>query len=541
MSRFRDLLTSGERFVLSYELVPARASKGARIDAILEFAEQAGKFGVPDALNLTDNPGGGPALSPDVLGKEIKDLGVTPIVHFSARDVNRIGIESRALALDRVGVENLLVITGDYPTDGQMGLAKPVFDLDSVQLLDYLSRMNEGLRVEGQPERLALSEGTNFFLGCVVSPFKASEPEVMTQYYKLEKKVRAGADYVITQLGYDTRKYEELLQYMRDRGILIPVLGSVFVLSRAVARTMNRGAIPGCTVTDALLAQVEAEYRSPDRGKKASMERAARQIAVLRGLGYSGAHIEGFGLRFDDVRMIIERAQELEGNWQEYAEQFRFSPEGTFYLYEGKEDLPAHRSAIRTRRPPVSYWAMRVLHGLFFKLGTVGYHLMRRLSAWLDAHERALQVFYAIEHRTKAMLFDCRDCGDCVLPEMHYLCPESQCPKFQRVGPCGGSSAAMCEVFPERFCVWYRVYTRAETTGTLEDLRDYFVPPRDWTLYGTSSWINFYLGRDHTGKRMKKRRLPRALAVRKSLESVPAQDREASREKDYLMKDIARG
>jgi methylenetetrahydrofolate reductase (NADPH) len=525
MNRFKDLLISGKRFVLSYELVPARGSRGASIDAILEFAEQAAWSGLLDALSLTDNPGGGPALSPDVLGKEIKDLGIAPIVHFSAKDVNRNGIESRALALDRVGMENLLVVTGDYPTDGHRGLAKPVFDLDSVQLLDYLSRMNEGLRVEGQPEKMVLSERTSFFLGCVVSPFKLTEPEAMTQYYKLEKKVRAGADFVITQLGYDTRKYQELLQYMQDRGIHIPVLGSVFVLGKGVPRLMSRGQIPGCVVTDALLAQVEAEHRSPDRGKKAAMERAAQQIAILKGLGYSGAHIEGLGLRFDDVRMIIERAQELEGNWQEYAEQFRFSPEGTFYLFGGEAHTPLRQSAFRPRRAPISFWTMRVLHRLLFKAETVGYNLMRRLSAWLDLHRGAMRIFYAVERRVKVVLFDCRDCGDCVLPEMHYLCPESQCPKFQRVGPCGGSSAGMCEVFPERFCVWYRVYTRAETTGTLGELRDYFVPPRDWTLYGTSSWINFYLGRDHTGTRAREGKLPTASAVRKPPRSVRAQER----------------
>jgi methylenetetrahydrofolate reductase (NADPH) len=449
---------------------------------------------------LTDNPGGGPALSPDVLGKEIKELGVAAIVHFSAKDVNRNGVESRALALDRVGVENLLVITGDYPTDGQMGLAKPVFDLDSAQLLDYLSRMNEGLRVEGRSGKPARLERTNFFLGCIVSPFKWTEPEMMTQYYKLEKKVRAGADYVITQLGYDTRKHQELLQYMQSRGIHVPVLGSVFVLTRTVARLMNRGEIPGCTVTDAFLAQVEAEYRSPGKGKEAAIERAARQIAVLKGLGYSGAHIEGLGLSFDEVRWIIERAEEFEGNWQEYAEQFRFSPASTFYLYGGDGDPPARQLIARTQRPSLHFWAMRVLHRLFFRPGTVGYRLMRRLSAWLDAHERAMRAFYALERRTKALLFDCRDCGDCALPEMHYLCPESQCPKFQRVGPCGGSNAGMCEVFPDRFCVWYRVYVRAKTTGTLEELRDYLTPPRDWTLYGTSSWVNFYMGRTHTEK-----------------------------------------
>ena len=151
MNRFRDLLVSGARFVHSYELVPGRGARGARIDAILEFADQAGRSGLLDAVSLTDNPGGGPALSPDALGAEIKGLGIDPIVHFSAKDENRNRTEAQALALDRAGVENLLAVTGDYPTEEHMGLAKPVFDLDSVQLLDYLSRMTEYGRLKWPP------------------------------------------------------------------------------------------------------------------------------------------------------------------------------------------------------------------------------------------------------------------------------------------------------------------------------------------------------------------------------------------------------
>ncbi len=165
MNRFRGLLSSEERFVLFYELVPGRESKGASIDAVLEFAERVASSGLLDALSLTDNLAGGPALGPGVLAKEIKDLGADPIVHFSAKDKNRNSVESRALALERVSVENLLVITGDYPTDNHMGIAKPVFDLDSVQLLDYLGWMNEGLQLEGQPEKPAFLDRANFFLG----------------------------------------------------------------------------------------------------------------------------------------------------------------------------------------------------------------------------------------------------------------------------------------------------------------------------------------------------------------------------------------
>ena len=164
MNNFREILTSGDQFVLSYELVPGRVSKGSGIDAIFRFAEQAAHSGLIDALSLTDNPGGGPALSPDVLGREIRETGIDPIIHFSGKDGNRNSVESRALALNRVGIENLLVMTGDYPADGHMGLAMPVFDLDSVNLLDYLYHMNEGSQHEIKRGEFAPHDKTNFFL-----------------------------------------------------------------------------------------------------------------------------------------------------------------------------------------------------------------------------------------------------------------------------------------------------------------------------------------------------------------------------------------
>ncbi|MFC1606833.1 methylenetetrahydrofolate reductase C-terminal domain-containing protein [Candidatus Latescibacterota bacterium] len=507
MNRFRELMTAGNEFILSYELVPGRVSKGKAIDSIFRFAEQAAKSGLIDALSLTDNPGGGPALSPDVLGKEIKETGIDPIIHFSGKDGNRNSVESRALALNRIGIENLLVMTGDFPADGHMGLAKPVFDLDSVNLLDYLYHMNEGSQHEIIHGEFSPHEKTNFFLGCVVSPFKTTEPEVMTQYYKLEKKIRSGAEYVITQLGYDTRKYHELLRYLRSRCIEIPVIGSIFVIKKGPARQMNRGNIPGCTVTDSFLSQLEKEHLTPDKGKSASLERAARQLAILKGLGYNGAHIEGFGLSFDNVQTIIESSREIGDNWREYADHYRYSPTGTYFHFDTEKEPPNCDQDISPMRPFFRFTAMWKLHLLIFEVGTVGYKMMKRLSTWIDGHVRALWLLYELERRSKAFLFGCRDCGDCVLPEMYFLCPESQCPKFQRIGPCGGSRDGMCEVFDDRFCVWYPVYIRARCTGTLTSLRDFIVPPRDWTLYGTSSWLNFFLGRDHAGATMREKHL----------------------------------
>ncbi|MGB8720967.1 MAG: methylenetetrahydrofolate reductase C-terminal domain-containing protein, partial [Desulfobacterales bacterium] len=88
-------------------------------------------------------------------------------------------------------------------------------------------------------------------------------------------------------------------------------------------------------------------------------------------------------------------------------------------------------------------------------------------------------------------------CGDCAIQHVAFLCPESQCPKHIRNGACGGSRDAMCEVRPERQCVWYRAYNRWAAVGQAHRMASACIPPRMWELNRTSSWLNFYLGRDH--------------------------------------------
>lgn len=169
MNRFKEALLTGSEFVRSYELVPARGARGAKHEALMDFVDQAQRSGLLHAMSLTDNPGGNPALCPDVLGVEIRNVGIDPIVHFACKDASRNRIESRAFALERSGMENILTVTGDYPVAGYRGLSKPVFDLDSVHLLHYLKEMNEGLEVNGRGTRAARLARTHFFLGAVVS------------------------------------------------------------------------------------------------------------------------------------------------------------------------------------------------------------------------------------------------------------------------------------------------------------------------------------------------------------------------------------
>ncbi len=115
---------------------------------------------------------------------------------------------------------------------------QPNFDLDSVQLVALINEM----RARGLP----------FWISVAVSPFKYTEADCAYQYLKLEKKIAAGADCAITQLGYDARKFRELKRYLDERGLQTPVLGSVYVLHAKAAEKMSKGEPPGCWVSPEL-------------------------------------------------------------------------------------------------------------------------------------------------------------------------------------------------------------------------------------------------------------------------------------------------
>jgi methylenetetrahydrofolate reductase (NADPH) len=491
------LITESDKFVITCEHIPGRVSQDKKLDEILSFAQKCRETGLVHALSLTDNPGGTPAISPDLLALEIEKIGIPALVHFPTKDMNRNMIESRALALDRMKLRNVLVMSGDFQTAGQMGLPMPVFDLDPVHVLTLLSLMNRGKRVNFADRTLEDGPRTSFFPGAVVSPYKSTEAGLMLQFYKMEKKALAGAQFFITQLGFDARKLKDLLSFMRENNINIPVLGSVFILRKGAAAAMSRGDVAGAMVTDKLLRTVNREAEEPDKGKAASLERAAMQVAVLMGLGFKGAHIEAMVLKFDMVETIISRALELKPDWEECLEKLNFGPSGAFYL--GQKGASAHSPATKKlKRGWGTYLVMRVLHKLLFvKKGSLS-GLMRLTSRVLDTVKPFGTIAHFFEHGSKQVLFGCKDCGDCALPEMQFLCPQSQCPKQERNGPCGGSRLDACEVYPDRPCVWNKVYTRAKSYGELDQIRRNIIGPRDWKLRETSSWVNFHLNHDHT-------------------------------------------
>ncbi len=507
VSRFQESLLDPKTFSVTWELVPGRGSFEKAQEVVIASAEQAAKGGKVHALTITDNPGGNPAISAEMLGAEILKLGVEPLVHFTCKDKNRNQLEGLLYGMERSGVRNLLVMTGDYTYSGYQGRSKPVFDLDPTMLLHMITDLDKGLEVPVFKGTAKLAP-THFFAGAAVSPFKAVESEQMGQYYKLKKKLEAGAGFIVTQLGYDARKFQEALLMVKHLGFgHVPVIGNVYLLPLGAAKLMNRNGLPGCVVTNELVAAIEKESQAEDKGKAKRLERAAKMYAFMKGMGFAGVHIGGHGMKYEDVEVIIEQGEALVPNWPDLVGEFHFpQPNGWYYFERDAKtglntETPLDRASDRPAAP-LGYKAFKVLHNAMFEKEGSLFKPMQALAKAVDGSILE-HAFTRVEHLMKVVTNECMHCGDCGLFDIAYLCPTSQCPKGQRNGPCGGSFEGWCEVYPkEKQCIYVRAYPRLKSHGAEDTLGSYHVAPVNYDLLWTSSWLNFYLGRDHTAKRL---------------------------------------
>jgi methylenetetrahydrofolate reductase (NADPH) len=466
-SPLREALAAG-RFCYVVELVASALTREARL---LEAASGLARIPAVVAGSITSYAGGAMGHDPLRVAAAARARGLAPNVHLTCVSRDRRELAKILDDMHALSMENVFALTGDYPGAGDQ---PPVFDLDSVQLVRLIDERRRG--------------GSAFHVAVAVSPFKYTEADCVYQYVKLEKKIAAGADVAITQVGWDARKFEELRRYLVDRGLATPLLGNVYVLGPKTAERMATAHPPGCWVSPELLAAVRAESRAPDGGRQARLERAARTVAVLRGLGYAGAYLGGTH-DAAQIAWIIRRADELAPDWESLAAELRHGAADGFYL------APARRTTVRRRRdlvPRVLDWLGRAFP---VNRDTPLRRAMTRLFEWIDRRRGAAALLERAELAIKKPLFGCQACGNCVLGHLQYVCPQT-CPKQLRNGPCGGTDRGRCEVVPDKPCIWVAVYDRAKTSaGGLDGLKTY-VPPPDRRLRDTSSWINYFLDRD---------------------------------------------
>ncbi len=497
LSMFKTSLTDRDEFTVTYELVPGQGSGGKQVDRLLDFARQAQADGRIKALSVTDNPGGNPALAPVAIGSELLRIGIEPLIHFSLKDKNRNQVVSHIFLYQRLQMHSLLVLGGDFPRPGYYGQAKPVFDLDTIQTLQLMHDLEQGSYHRKSRKRSNELPPPALFKGCVVSPFKTSEAEQVWQYAKLLHKVRAGADFIITQLGFDLDKFSELMTFLRQHDIKLPVLANVFIPSLPVARAMATGRVPGILLADELLAAIEAEEASGD--KESRLRRAAAMIVKVKALGCRGVHLGGNNLNFEDLRSVLDRVEQQEKDTAVSAAACHYPVAGSWYLYphtqttaESPQPVPLHPG---TRQGSAGIHGLS--HDLLFSKKTVSGRAFGSFCRFCARGRYRTIFLYTVERCIKRLLFNCRMCGDCTLENSAYLCPQSGCPKRLVNGPCGGSRRGFCEVFPQRRCFWVRVYGRLAPNSSIQSLtRQPSLPPKDWAMEKSSSWINYFQEKD---------------------------------------------
>ena len=280
-------------FVVTAEVGPP---KGTDIAAMIHHIDLL-KDKV-DAINVTDNQSSVMRVSSLAVCRLILDRGGEPILQLTCRDRNRLALQSELLSAWVLGVKSVLCLTGDYVSVGDHPQAKPVFDLDSVQLLQTVGLLNQGKDLAGKD----LQGKTEFFAGAVVTP--EADP-IEPQLIKFRKKVAAGAKFFQTQAIYDLDNFKRFMDEARKHDVKV-MAGIVLLVSAGMARYMNKN-VPGIFVPDALIDELARAEKG--KGIEIGIRIAGRMIRQLREQKLcDGVHIMAIG-KEERVPDILKAAE----------------------------------------------------------------------------------------------------------------------------------------------------------------------------------------------------------------------------------------
>ncbi|MBW1858650.1 MAG: methylenetetrahydrofolate reductase [Deltaproteobacteria bacterium] len=274
----KQALESG-KFVVTAEVAPG---KGTDVEHILKDADII-KDRV-DAINVTDLQSSVMRLGSMAFCHFLTEMGIDPVFQVTCRDRNRLALQSDLLSAWALGVRNVLSLTGDHPVLGDHPEARPVFELDSVSLLDCIEKLNSGVDMAGNE----LQGSPDFLPGAVVNPGADNEAAMDLQIMKMEKKIEAGARFFQTQGVYDLDTFEKFMK--RVEGLDAKVLGGIILLkSVGMARYMNKN-VAGVFVPEPLIQELKA---AEDKGQ-ACVNMAVRLVKGMKDL-CDGVHIMALG------------------------------------------------------------------------------------------------------------------------------------------------------------------------------------------------------------------------------------------------------
>ena len=493
---------AAKRFFWTIEFIPSvdkvlrdeLHKLGGVADALRTDALLAG-FAVTDRVVSDRDPD--PIAAAAHLGDQ---SGKQPLVHLSGKGRD-IGDYAQVLArLHEQGLENVLIVSGDrLKEEPREGRARY---LESVSAIDAARR--------AMP---------NLLIATAVNPFKYREEDAMAQLFKLNKKVRAGADFAIAQIGWDMQKYHEVLEWIDSRGLGLPLVANIMPLTAPRARYIRQNQLAGVTITDSLLAMLEHEEKAlVDRGAARALRRAALQIIGAKLIGCAGVQITGIhaaekltALQREVVKVSEQCGDEVA--WQRAWLESMALPEGGCADPAPAQAWRLGKAAFVTggltpnattnispvavevphmRRNKLRYQVMSHIHRFWFEHGLGSRLLGLFCKPVRQRHTTPDRILAGIERAIKGPLFGCENCGTCRLAATQYVCPET-CPKGLANGPCGGTTDNLCE-FRDRECIHSVKYRIARDAGVLDELETLLAPAVPAAIRKSSSWPVHFRG-----------------------------------------------
>jgi len=302
-SRLARTLTDG-RYVISVEIDPPRS---VRIERTIEAARMLQAAGV-DIVNVSDTAMARVRMGALAVAFGIQhDLDLECIVHFTTRDRNLMAIESELLGAHALGVRNIIALTGDPPRIGDYPSGTGVWDVDSIGLIEILTRLNRGEDAAGSP----IGQTASFTIACALDPTAADSA---TEWDRLERKVAAGAHLVMTQPLYAIEQVETMFSEARRRfgpaGFPIPVLLGVLPLQSARHAEFLHHEVPGITIPDDTRA---ALHDAGERGAEVGL-RITEELLAGVGDRVAGTYImPSFG-RYEQAAELVRRLRARQGS-----------------------------------------------------------------------------------------------------------------------------------------------------------------------------------------------------------------------------------
>jgi methylenetetrahydrofolate reductase (NADPH) len=459
MNRFRHCLDNGV-FLLLFEMTtPARdialSAAGDRLQEIEYTVSNINEF--PSGIAITDKfiheNGWNVADYASCLSKDRRDRH---IVYISGRNAS-LDDQIKSLKICGAnGLINIVPVSGNSIQGETIRATRKRTFTESIHLLQYMQKLT----------------GSQFFPGGVVNPFKYTQNDSFTQYFKLVKKLNSGAEFIVTNFGWDMMKLQELRWYLSNRNLHYPSIARLLVLTPERVEKIISGSYPGVHISPDFKTILENELKySYNQFESAQWRRLQLQAAGCKLLGYSGIQIAGLD-NSDKIKIAARRIAEGMAEFQPFTD---WTNEYFEHLARAEMAPYPHRFYMFGRgfTKPYAEGAPQMVK-INEPASSASERFNYKLRKFMFPHadrQNSREHFIS-----KKLLAGCRECSYCRLPLTQFVCPEL-CPKGLANGPCGGTQAdGNCEL-GEIECIHSQIMRLAVWQNQADRLEETYIGP----------------------------------------------------------------